>query len=337
MIQDRIKILGTIFTRDRSETSKANLAQVVEKIEKSCGPKGQHLTGIMGKIILVNTVIYPQLYHRAWIIKCEGTEYQSMQKKLATYLVPRKRKVLQTLARTKKMGGLGLINITERLEAIKIKHISNGDYDAPETDNLKFYLGTKIDSVHKLNTGPPHAESYPHTHEATLKTLYKNVETLGNLQELKVRQIENKIYTQEGMEWDQQIFRGKLPRQVFFNYKVLHEMVYLYGQCTLFRTENHENAEHLFLKCESLAPLRREASSWIRTILKTNFKMNYGNIVEMKGSEDHDLYYIVSEYKYQVWLARNKVKYDDGELNVKAIEKKISNQMQFYFNYVDTV
>ena len=119
MIQDRIKILGTIFTRKRSEVSGANITNTIEKIKKSFRKKRSQEMWNMGKVNMANTVIYLLLYHRAWVIECTGELYQKMQGKIASYLMPRKGRVIQTLATTRNKGGLGLIKIKKGYKPLK--------------------------------------------------------------------------------------------------------------------------------------------------------------------------------------------------------------------------
>ena len=137
----------------------------------------------------------------------------------------------------------------------------NGDYYAPETDNINYYLGLKNSSIHMVNVGPPYAEEYPKKYKEAIETFHNNVDSLENIQEMNVKEIESKIYEETGINYEQNIFNGKVIKQVGFNYRVLHEMAYLGGECTLCRTGKYENAEHLFIQCESLALLRREVTS----------------------------------------------------------------------------
>ena len=59
--------------------------------------------------------------------------------------------IVEKVSNTKDEGGLGLINLTERLQAIKILELLNAASQKPESDNIIYEIGIKQMAIYGTN------------------------------------------------------------------------------------------------------------------------------------------------------------------------------------------
>ena len=59
--------------------------------------------------------------------------------------------IVEKVFKTKDEGGLGLINLTERLQAIKILELLNAASQRPESDNIIYEIGIKQMAIYGTN------------------------------------------------------------------------------------------------------------------------------------------------------------------------------------------
>ena len=82
----------------------------------------------MGKILQLNTYVYSQIWNNAWIINTKDKHFKNFIKNIESDLQPTKgNEVLENIAKRKNEGGLNLVNITDRINTLKIKQIIEAD------------------------------------------------------------------------------------------------------------------------------------------------------------------------------------------------------------------
>ena len=98
---------------------------------------------LIDKIIKVNTFVYSKIWHASWLIDTGNTDFGLFERKVASYLQRIKSTDLyDQVSKQRPEGGLNLINIKERIIAIKTKLILEAIDQKPETDNVIYQLGT---------------------------------------------------------------------------------------------------------------------------------------------------------------------------------------------------
>ena len=155
-IKDKIKIMGATLCADRKLETKANLDKPSKTIKELMEKSDHKTTSLMGKIVNLHTYVYSQIWHAALLVETKSTDFHHFLNQVAKYLQYVKGKeVLDQIAKRKEEGGLNLINLKERIEAIKIKELIQAEDQLPETDDLIYEIGIKQKTLFgKLIPGP---------------------------------------------------------------------------------------------------------------------------------------------------------------------------------------
>ena len=78
----------------------------------------------------------------AWLIDIKNYHFRQFIAQIEKYLCEFKRKeILEKVSKRREEGGLGLINIKERIQAIQALEFLKAYMQKPETDNLLFEVG----------------------------------------------------------------------------------------------------------------------------------------------------------------------------------------------------
>ena len=133
----------------------------------------QHYLSIIGKIIKINTYIYTTLYNNAWIINTKSKAFKTFVKKISIYLQRIKNEdVYRHVARGKEFGGLGLVDIEERLNTIKTRELLEIEDECCENDDLLYEIGLK----QKIITGKEPKGPKAETARPDIQTLITGIE-----------------------------------------------------------------------------------------------------------------------------------------------------------------
>ena len=99
--------------------------------------------------------------------------------------------IIEKISKTKEEGelALGLINLTERIQAIKILELHNAASQRPESDNIIYKIGIKQMAIYGTNYVGSKAEE---TNDI-IKLLEKNIDEINNL-EFVLKQQSLRIY-----------------------------------------------------------------------------------------------------------------------------------------------
>ena len=71
-------------------------------------------TGLIGKVLVVNTKMYTKLYHGASVIQCKGKLFTKVQKKIGWFLYLNAKGIINLLTMVRDHGWLGLITYESR-------------------------------------------------------------------------------------------------------------------------------------------------------------------------------------------------------------------------------
>ena len=88
--------------------------------------------------------VFSTVWNNAWLIDIRDKYFKQFLKEVEKYLCKYKgQEIVEKISKTKDEGGLGLINLTERLQAIKILELLNAASQRPESDNIIYEIGIK--------------------------------------------------------------------------------------------------------------------------------------------------------------------------------------------------
>ena len=107
---------------------------------------------LVGKILRLNTYVFSTVWNNAWLIDIKDKHFKEFLKEVEKYLCKYKgQEIVEKVSKTKDEGGLGLINLTERLQAIKILELLNAASQRPESDNIIYEIGIKQTAIYGTN------------------------------------------------------------------------------------------------------------------------------------------------------------------------------------------
>ena len=192
----KIKILGTHFSNNREQMSYINLIKIEELANEYEDGRGKLKKNILGKIIIVNTIIYSLIYHKALVIQPKGDKFDKLQQSIGRYIF-----LNPDMIEIVEAGELAMINIKKRLDAITLKHLINANYDAPETDNIKYFMTGQAGYIFKEREKQIHAELVTQRYKRMVKIYKEKHEELQNLEKMSTKEIQDIIYPEKKYKW----------------------------------------------------------------------------------------------------------------------------------------
>ena len=116
------------------------------------------------------------MWNNAWLIDIRDKYFKQFLKEVEKYPCKYKgQEILGKISKTKEEGGLGLINLTERIQAIKILEFLNATSQRPENDNILYEIGIKQMAIYGTNYVGSKAEE---TNDI-IKLLEKNIDEIN--------------------------------------------------------------------------------------------------------------------------------------------------------------
>ena len=337
-IQDKIKILGTLFTKNRDNIGKENLAYVSQKIKPILENKAKKYSlGILGKTLIVNTQIYSKLNHMMWILRNCNQELTKFTKNITDFVIPGFPNHEQEINMPKHHGGSGMINIKKRILATKLRMILQGKEQNQENDNLHYYMGTRGQKIFGKQTNTTHSETIPETYKQTFKIFLQKNQSLVEMEKLKIKKIEKEIDDEIHFWPYGKILDHQYPRQAGLNFQIIKGLIrvrpaepcFLCGRAA-------DELDHLLLVCEALQDFRNEILSYVKILGGKDFIWNKDNIIYSIGIDNRDVKFIISEYKFQVIKFRKDVILG-SKSNIKVIKNRFNKELNFYITHIAPV
>ena len=84
LVTNKVKILGNWFCSEKSKETYENLKKANLTLDRF-KEKTKH-NSLIGKIIRINTFVYSQIWHAAWLIDTNCKDFNSFERKIAAYL-----------------------------------------------------------------------------------------------------------------------------------------------------------------------------------------------------------------------------------------------------------
>ena len=336
-IKTKVKILGAYFCENKVDETKENLFKPISRLQQWNNKYTEYIT-IVGKILRINTYIYSTIFNNAWLLDTENHYFKTLIDEIGKYL--QKLKHLETYELVSKRineGGLNLINIKSRVEAIKAKEILEAIYNIPETDNIIYEVSTYQRKLYNTQICGPKADPIPKKTMKIIKILEPKMEIVKNYKKrhknLKTKELERLLFPQEKITNYNTIIQTKEAKLIEVNYKTKYGILPITSYVNCYLCGSHpEGIQHLMVDCAFLAPLRNQVDNWLEIIDKQ--KLNKDRIINMVDVSDEIENQIISRYKNIVWLIRNNSKKSGKRQDINEIIKILDNDIQFYFRHI---
>ena len=126
------------------------------------------------------------------------------------------------------------------------------------------------------------------------------------------------------------VWNSRSSKHQAINYKIVYGLLATYSNHNcIFCNQTNETTEHIFLECVRLTEIRNEISNWL-DLLRADAVMDRDLIILNKGISSDLERLILSEYKIVIWLARNKMKYENIPCNTAKMLNQIEEKVRFY-------
>ena len=338
------KVLGCIIGNDEK-----NWEHIIQKIQTTFNLWKLQKLSFTEKAHIINFVIYSKLWYLGTFMDVPKDIISKIEKLTFNFIYNGKMETIkrETLKLEPKYGGIGLIDIQNKLKAIRLTHIK--DIILGEHKNWKilsiYWIGYNLrqyENIFSSNTIP---------HSMFKPLFYKN--TCNILKEFE------KIQSQ--IEWGKtysKYFYQCLQKESFIlprivksmptinfikawkainakltsrfehdlNFKIGHNVVNTNQR--LYKFDIHHNnkcyfckdietLEHLFYSCKIVIPGWLYIDKLICAMFDKHFKNDsktvlYYNNDELGEKQIRKMYIIISSiYKYAIWVIRNEIKYND--------------------------
>ena len=307
LVKHEVKILGAIFTQNRKNFSKLNWDSKMEKIDKIIDFHRDRNISLLGKILLINSLIFSQIWHIGGIITPTKTGISKLYRKLNSWLNgTRGHNIIDQIMKPKEYGGAGLLNLEQRLTAIKIKNLQfliTGDW-YKDFDIILYWAGTKnLILSGKMKTGPK-CETCTNKYGDIISTMVKNRNKLCKIANMKVRDIEKNIYPMAKTDIPyKNIYSGISTKMISLNFKIATNILKTAVNrddadraCGLCKSRM-ETIHHLFLECEKLKLLRTYVKRYTQIATGKLKELDWNYVINMQNIEVKIEYEILSVYK----------------------------------------
>jgi len=351
---DEIKILGVKF--NKNGISCVNVKEIFDKIDISLNLWNFKEFDMLQRITALKTFILSKLWFILNFIYLDKNEIMILERKIYKYLWSNKQELIKrgTLIRSKKEGGLDMIDINSKIEAIRIKqylYILN-NYNKIEYQYslkwLKFKMRNFISNINII----PYESDYNDYYENIITTINRNrsvVEEIINknmfmnlksIYEMikKKNEIKSKVeenYLIEDINWNfvykKVLFKKLQSKMKIFNYKLLFaalsskEKFYKTGKCDLcFKEINEIIFDHLYFKCPKLC-----AYGEIYLQEELYKRLNKNNLVFFKNINEKEICAFTT-FKMDIWNLYIMLKHQSLNINeLIRIFKALQNKLKF--------
>ena len=199
LIKDEIKILGNIFTSNSEESGNKNWNVKTEKIKKLIQVYEERNLTLIGKVLLTNSIILSQIWHLGSILPIKMDFIKKIEKLINEWMFGKRSKnIIKILQNPREQGGLGLLNIEKRLNAIKVKSLDFLTLKIwpKDFDFIIYWAGTKTQKIANRQIVGPKCENCTNIYGKTISKIVKlKLEKPDlNINEKSIKDIEVALY-----------------------------------------------------------------------------------------------------------------------------------------------
>ena len=131
-VKDKVTILGIIFCSDKSPETFENVQKATKALQKLQNGSGKFLS-LAGKILGLQHSMEQRVKY---------SHFKKFMCKIERYLYLYKgNEIMEKVSTGRDRGGLGLINIKERIQAMQVLEYLQADQKITETSNALFNVG----------------------------------------------------------------------------------------------------------------------------------------------------------------------------------------------------
>ena len=114
-VKNKVIVLGAVFCSDKSQETFENLQKATKALERLQNGNGKFLS-LTGKILALNTYVFGTVWTNAWLIDIKDSHFKSFIGKIEN----KGNEIWKKVSTSRDRGGLGLINVKERIQAIQV-------------------------------------------------------------------------------------------------------------------------------------------------------------------------------------------------------------------------
>ena len=327
----KVKILGTWFTENRDDISTENIEYIRNKILNQIDAlKGVRLT-LLGKILIINSSFWSLFWHCAWVINTSDKLLDEVISDVSKFIQAEKAtEVYDQVAKPKRKGGLNLLNLKERIVAIKVKQLENLNQIEPEHDDLLFYIGTRQKKVFGKLIDGPKKEINNNKYEKTISLATQHIKKIGNIEKTKTKDIQQILFNKIDEYTSPAIFWGNKIKHHAMNYKIAKNILNNRpSEYCQFCGRNPETVKHLFVECSKLYQIRNQIREWISLLRNSPTPITPDMILRGIYVKTTLEQFLLSEYKIQVWIVRSNRKWRGGDTTLDNIIGNIERSFRF--------
>ena len=346
LIKEEVKILGCIFTSNSEETGIKNWNIKTEKIKKIIQIYENRNLSLIGKVLLTNSIVLSQIWHLGSILPIRTEYIKKIEKLINSWMFGKRSKnIIKMLKKSKEQGGLGLLDLEKRLNAIKIKSL---DFITLNTwpkdfDFIIYWAGTKtLKLANRLAVGPK-CENCTNIYGNTVTKMF-NLKTEKpdlNINESSIKDIELALYPPDNTKIDyMEVHKGKYTKFRDLNYRIASGILKtatflnLANRACIYCNEQNETIIHLFLNCRKLEPLREEMGKMIRELRKDRQTLTWEYIINMKNLKHQAEYEIITLYKLNIWNNATNVRWGEKTMNIRKVSFTFRKDIKYYIKLI---
>ena len=331
-VKNKVTILGAIFCQNKQDETKENLTKAIKTLEKM--KQGYSNFGsLAGKILRLNTFVFSTIWNSAWLINTKDEHYKGFIKKIERYLdIYKGREIREKVSKHKSEGGMGLINISERIRSIQLLEFLKADVQMPESDNLVFEIGTMQKSLYGVDL--KRAKSSEIKPELLLLIYHiDKINTFRNShKKFTSKNLQDILFPREKIKYFKEIYTADEPKLISTNYLMVHGLLSFRGNRPChFCKKYEESLDHLLFHCPFLTRCRNLVRGWLRQLGVQTF--NRQNIIEMNGVNPGIVHYFISLYKDTIWRSRNIAQYK-RKVSDDPIYNTLESSARFYLCFI---
>ena len=207
-LRSEIKICGVIFSNSSyKEIAERNVFLKRERIEKKLDKLKSLRVSLIGKVLLVNSVVHSQLYFLSGVYLPPKKHLEEIRRLSFRFIWEEKREVIkrQTIETSKDCGGIGLNNLSARCKALyfdcNVQRPSSNGFDHQRIALFKYFFAFTVRDFY------PNVFSNMDAHSLVLCDPYKSAEKV-------LVQIQDKLETVAPLQVSSnQLYRWMLPEE----------------------------------------------------------------------------------------------------------------------------
>ena len=209
------------------------------------------------------------------------------------------KEIKEKFSNHKTEGGMGLIDLSQRVRSIQLLEYLRADTPMSKTDNLVFEVGTMQKTLHGADF--KRAKSSETKPELLLLLIY-HIEKFNTFikshKYFKSKDLQSILYPKETDNYFKEIYETDEPKLISANYLMLHGLLSFRGDTPCYVCKKHiENLDHLLFHCPFLTHCRDLVRGWLGQLGVQTF--NKHNIIEMtSGNPGFENYCIMALSDY---------------------------------------